>query len=154
MVIFKNKHVLQNLGHFQKQTCSSKSGSFFKTINSSIKVLSPDLRHEVPDPLPLVVGHHPLEAAVVAGHVDAQFFKPHLQMNIRSWEDVEWISQQCSISCSGLPAEGEDIYNLHALNVITCLLIVQSPSMHLYLTSLPSTSLALPSSLLFWSPGR
>ena len=78
MVIFKNKHVLQNLGH------SSKSGSFFKTIDLSIKVLSPDLRHEVPDPLPLVVGHHPLEAAVVAGHVDAQFFIPHLQMNIRS----------------------------------------------------------------------
>ena len=56
----------------------------FQNHDFSIEVLSPDLRHEIPGPLPLVVGHHPLEAAVVAGHVDAQFLIPHLQMNIRS----------------------------------------------------------------------
>ena len=61
----------------------------FQNHKFSNQSLSPDPRHEVPDPLPLVVGHHPLEAAVVAGHVDAQFFVPNLQMNIRSWEDVE-----------------------------------------------------------------
>ena len=37
---------------------------------------------------------------------------------------------------------------------LACLLRVQPASMHLYFTSLPSTSLAVPSSLLFCSPGK
>ena len=42
--------------------------------------LSPDLLHKVPDPLPLVIGHHLLQAAMVAGHVDAQLLVPHLRI--------------------------------------------------------------------------
>merc|ERR1719193_1969629 len=46
-----------------------------------LQFLSPDLLHKVPDSLPLILGHHLLEATVVAGHMDAQLLVTHLSFH-------------------------------------------------------------------------
>ena len=51
-----------------------------KPLPWSQNLSPPDLLHELPDLFHLALGHHLLQAAMVAGHVDAQLLVSHLHI--------------------------------------------------------------------------
>ena len=59
---------------------SSNSPQALKIIPNQSS-LATNLRNQVPDLLPFILSHHPLEAAVIARHVNAELFVAHLSLH-------------------------------------------------------------------------
>merc|ERR1719369_1186207 len=71
---------------FELQVVSKNPSLALKIIpNKSRALLAANLLNQVPHLLPFILGHHPLETAVITGHVNAELFVTHLSLHGAPW---------------------------------------------------------------------